>query len=89
MIGKSNAILLAILLALPTTFLATSILAPAFAQTNYSAWLKIVTDSWDGTPDTTLPGDTPVMPAGIDFPGRYNATNVCVELYRFKNPGAA
>jgi hypothetical protein len=37
--------------------------------------------------DTTLPGSTtPVMPAGIDFPGRYNVTNVCVELYRFLNP---
>jgi hypothetical protein len=32
---------------------------------------------------------TPVNPAGIDFPGRYNVTNVCVELYRFFNPTAA
>lgn len=86
MIGKSQAVLLALLLALPTAFLGASLVAPAFAQPNYSAWLKIVTDSWDGTPDTTLPGDTPVMPAGIDFPGRYNVTNVCVELYKFKNP---
>jgi hypothetical protein len=32
---------------------------------------------------------TPVNLAGIDFPGRYNVTNVCVELYKFKNPGSA
>jgi hypothetical protein len=88
MIGKSNAVLLALLLALPTAFMATAFIAPAVGQTNYSAWLKIVTDSWDGTDDTTLPGSTtPVMPVGIDFPGRYNVTNVCVELYKFKNPG--
>ena len=86
MIGKSNAVLLALLLALPTTFLVAAVLPTSFGQTNYSAWLKIVTDSWDGT---NYPGfTTPVKPAGIDFPGRYNATNVCVELYRFKNPGA-
>jgi hypothetical protein len=88
MIGKSNAVLLALLLALPTAFMATAFIAPAVGQTNYSAWLKIVTDSWDGTDDTTLLGSTtPVMPVGIDFPGRYNVTNVCVELYKFKNPG--
>jgi hypothetical protein len=87
MIGKSNAVLLALLLALPTAFMATAFIAPTYAQPTYSAWLKIVTDSWDGTDDTTLPGSTtPVMPAGIDFPGRYNVTNVCVELYRFLNP---
>jgi hypothetical protein len=57
---------------------------PAISHENYSAWLKIVTDSWDGT---KYPGYlTPVKPAGIDFPGRYNVTNVCVELYRFINP---
>jgi hypothetical protein len=90
MIGKSNAVLLALLLALPTAFMATAFIAPAVGQANYSAWLKIVTDSWDGTKDTTLTGaKTPVMPAGIDFPGRYNVTNVCVELYRFLNPTAA
>jgi hypothetical protein len=57
---------------------------PDILHENYSAWLKIVTDSWDGT---NYPGHlTPVKPAGIDFPGRYNVTNVCVELYRFINP---
>jgi hypothetical protein len=57
---------------------------PAILHENYIAWLKIVTDSWDGV---TYPGYlTPVNPAGIDFPGRYNVTNVCVELYRFTNP---
>jgi hypothetical protein len=88
MIGKSNAVLLALLLALPTAFMATAFIAPAVGQTNYSAWLKIVTDSWDGT---SYGGGftTPVNPAGIDFPGRYNVTNVCVELYKFKNPGSA
>jgi hypothetical protein len=87
MIGKSNAVLLALLLALPTAFMATAYIAPAVGEETYSAWLKIVTDSWDGTDDTTLPGSTtPVMPVGIDFPGRYNVTNVCVELYRFTNP---
>jgi hypothetical protein len=87
MIGKSNAVLLALLLALPTAFMATAFIAPAVGQTNYSAWLKIVTDSWDGT---SYGGGftTPVNPAGIDFPGRYNVTNVCVELYKFKNPGS-
>ncbi|GBC70039.1 hypothetical protein HRbin01_01747 [archaeon HR01] len=85
MIGKSNAVLLALLLALPTTFLATAYLAPAFGQTNYSAWLKIVTDSWDGI--NYFGFQTPVNPDGIGFADRYNVTNVCVELYRFKNPG--
>jgi hypothetical protein len=81
MIGKSNAVLLALLLALPTAFMATAFIAPAVGQTNYSAWLKIVTESWDGTGT-----DTPVFPDGPGFADRYNATNVCVELYRFKNP---
>jgi hypothetical protein len=85
MIGKSNAVLLALLLALPTAFMATAFIAPAVGQDqNYSAWLKIVTDSWDGTGSLT-----PVFPAGPGFPDRYNATNVCVELYRFFNPTAA
>jgi hypothetical protein len=81
MIGKSNAVLLALLLALPTAFMATAFIAPAVGQTNYSAWLKIVTESWDGKGT-----DTPVFPDGPGFADRYNATNVCVELYRFKNP---
>ncbi|MEM4384600.1 MAG: hypothetical protein QXU44_11170, partial [Candidatus Caldarchaeum sp.] len=82
MIGKSQAVLLALLLALPTAFLGAAIVSPAFAQTNYSAWLKIVTDSWDGA---NYPGfNTPVRPVGVDFPGRYNATNVCVFLVHFK-----
>jgi hypothetical protein len=81
MIGKSNAVLLALLLALPTAFMATAFIAPAVGQTNYSAWLKIVTESWDGDG-----ADTPVFPDGPGFADRYNATNVCVELYRFKNP---
>jgi hypothetical protein len=49
MIGKSNAVLLALLLALPTAFMATAFIAPVSAQPTFSAWLKIVTDSWDGT----------------------------------------
>jgi hypothetical protein len=48
MIGKSNAVLLALLLALPTAFMATAYIAPAVGEETYSAWLKIVTDSWDG-----------------------------------------
>jgi hypothetical protein len=44
MIGKSNAVLLALLLALPTAFMATAFIAPAVGQPNYSAWLKIVTE---------------------------------------------
>jgi len=81
MIGKSNAVLLALLLALPTAFMATAFIAPAVGQPTYSAWLKIVTDSWDGSGPLT-----PVFPAAPGFPDRYNATNVCVELYKFKNP---
>jgi hypothetical protein len=87
MIGKSNAVLLALLLALPTAFMATALIAPAFGQPTYSAWLKIVTDSWDGAPFSA--GAPPAIPAGVDFPGRYNVTNVCVELYKFKNPGSS
>jgi hypothetical protein len=87
MIGKSNAVLLALLLALPTAFMATAFIAPAFGQPTYSAWLKIVTDSWDGAPFSA--GAPPAIPAGVDFPGRYNVTNVCVELYKFKNPGSS
>jgi hypothetical protein len=81
MIGKSNAVLLALLLALPTAFMATAFIAPVSAQPMFSAWLKIVTDSWDGTGATT-----PVFPVGAGFADRYNATNVCVELYWFTNP---
>jgi hypothetical protein len=87
MIGKSNAVLLALLLALPTAFMATAFIAPAVGQPTYSAWLKIVTDSWDGVPFSA--GAPPAIPAGVDFPGRYNVTNVCVELYKFKNPGSS
>jgi hypothetical protein len=84
--GKSNALLLALLLTLPTAFIATALIAPAVGQPNNSAWLKIVTDSWDGATYTGF--QTPVRPVGIDFPGRYNVTNVCVELYKFKNPAS-
>jgi hypothetical protein len=87
MIGKSNAVLLALLLALPTAFMATAFIAPAVGQPTYSAWLKIVTDSWDGVPFSA--GAPPAIPAGVDFPGRYNVTNVCVELYKFKNPSSS
>jgi hypothetical protein len=86
MIGKSNAVLLALLLALPTAFLATAyIAAPAQAQPVYTAWLKIVTSAWTGTNVTggvspTLPIDPPIGPTG--FANRYNVTNVCVEVYR-------
>jgi hypothetical protein len=84
MIGKSNAVLLALLLALPTAFMATAFIAPVSAQPTFSAWLKIVTDSWDGATIGSFP--TPVRPVGPGFADRYNATNVCVELYWFRNP---
>jgi hypothetical protein len=84
--GKSNALLLALLLTMPTAFIATALITPAVGQPNNSAWLKIVTDSWDGATYTGF--QTPVRPVGIDFPGRYNVTNVCVELYKFKNPAS-
>ncbi|MEM4227960.1 MAG: hypothetical protein QW793_07285, partial [Candidatus Caldarchaeum sp.] len=84
MIGKSQAVLLALLLALPTAFLGAAIVSPAFAQTNHTAWLKIVTSAWKGNPSTG--GISPVLPTGTDFAERYNVTNVCVEVYRFKNP---
>ncbi|MEM4306517.1 MAG: hypothetical protein QXD61_11150, partial [Candidatus Caldarchaeum sp.] len=82
MIGKSQAVLLALLLALPTAFLGASLVAPAFAQPNYTAWLKIVTSAWEGT------GYPPVTPdpARTGYAERYNVTNVCVEVYRFKQP---
>jgi hypothetical protein len=84
MIGKSNAVLLALLLALPTAYVATAFLAPTVAEPDLSAWLKIVTASWDGAP---YPGFvTRVRPVGTGFADRYNVTglNVCVELYRLK-----
>jgi hypothetical protein len=87
MIGKSNAVLLALLLALPTAFMATAFIAPAVGQPNYSAWLKIVTDSWDGS--TVSRFSTLSTQLVRRFPDRYNVTNVCVELYKFKNPGSA
>ncbi len=75
-------VLLAALLAIPA---ALYVIPAVQATPDPAAWLKIVTDSWDGA---AYGGGftTPVNPAGIDFPGRYNATNVCVELYRFLNP---
>jgi hypothetical protein len=86
MIGKSNAVLLALLLALPTAFLATAyITAPAQAQPVYTAWLKIVTSAWTGTNGTNVPvrGFPPTFPTGpTGFANRYNVTNVCVEVYR-------
>jgi len=84
MIGKSNAILLALLLAIPTVFLAAAVLTPVYSQPTYSAWIKIVTDSWDGGAFAGF--TTPVNPTGVGFADRYNVTNACVELYRFKNP---
>jgi hypothetical protein len=87
MIGKSNAVLLALLLALPTAYVATAFLAPTVAEPDLSAWLKIVTASWDGAP---YPGFvTRVRPVGTGFADRYNVTglNVCVELYRLKPVG--
>jgi hypothetical protein len=89
MIGKSNAVLLALLLALPTAFMATAYIAPAVGEETYSAWLKIVTDSWNAVPysgfstpvNATFPGSE-----RLGFADRYNVTNVCVELYRFTNP---
>jgi hypothetical protein len=84
MIGKSNAVLLALLLALPTAFMATAFIAPVSATPMFYAWLKIVTDSWDGATIGSFP--TPVRPVGPGFADRYNATNVCVELYWFRNP---
>jgi hypothetical protein len=89
--GKSNALLLALLLTLPTAFLATALIAPAVGQPNNSAWLKIVTDSWNAVP---YPGfSTPVNATflgseRLGFADRYNVTNVCVELYKFKNPAS-
>jgi hypothetical protein len=85
MIGKSNAVLLALLLALPTAFMATAFIAPVQGQTMHTAWLKIVTSAWTGT---NVPGGiSPTIPAGpTGFANRYNVTNVCVELYRFKSP---
>jgi hypothetical protein len=85
MIGKSNAVLLALLLALPTAFMATALIAPVQGQTTHTAWLKIVTSAWTGT---NVPGGiSPTIPAGpTGFANRYNVTNVCVELYRFKSP---
>jgi hypothetical protein len=81
MIGKSNAVLLALLLALPTAFLATAyIAAPAQAQPVHTVWLKIVTSAWTGT---TSGGVSPTLPSGpTGFANRYNVTNVCVEVYR-------
>ncbi|BAJ50413.1 hypothetical protein CSUB_C0553 [Candidatus Caldarchaeum subterraneum] len=79
--------MLALLLALPTAFLGAAIVTPAFAQPNYTAWLKIVTASWDGAP--YVAGAPPVQPTGVGFADRYNVTNVCVELYKFKNPSGA
>jgi hypothetical protein len=82
MIGKSNAVLLALLLALPTAFLATAYIAvPAQAQPMHTAWLKIVTSAWDGTgyPPTVPPNPPPPHQSG--FADRYNVTNVCVEVY--------
>jgi hypothetical protein len=76
------------LLILSTAVVAVSLFATAtFGQEYYEAWLKIVTSAWKGTPDTTLPGVTPVMPTGTTFPERYNVTNVCVEVWRIKQYG--
>ncbi|MEM4238496.1 MAG: hypothetical protein QXP49_02180, partial [Nitrososphaerota archaeon] len=82
----AKAALLAVLLLTPV-LVGVSMLGVSVAQPKYSAWLKLVTDSWEGTPDTTLPGDTPVMPAGVGFADRYNVTNACVEVYRLKSFG--
>ncbi|MEM4402564.1 MAG: hypothetical protein QW376_08825, partial [Candidatus Caldarchaeum sp.] len=82
MIGKSQAVLLALLLALPTAFLGAAVLTTQ-AQTTYSAWLKIVTDSWNGVPFSGF--TTPANGTFIGgFADKYNATNVCVFLVHFK-----
>ncbi|MDW8073435.1 MAG: carboxypeptidase-like regulatory domain-containing protein [Nitrososphaerota archaeon] len=82
----AKAALLAVLLLTPL-LVGISVLGVSFAQTKYSAWLKLVTDSWDGT---KVPGYvTPVLPEGPGFPDRYNVTNACVEVYRLKGVGGA
>jgi len=79
MIGKSNAVLLALLLALPTAFLATAyIAAPAQAQPVYTAWLKIVTSAWNGT---TSGGISPTQLAEKCF-SKHNFRSSCYSGFR-------
>ena len=69
--------LLAAMLAIPA---ALYVIPVVQAQPTYSAWLKIVTESWKGqSTNPALPN-----PNLRGFADRYNATNVCVEVYRLK-----
>jgi hypothetical protein len=86
MIGKSNAVLLALLLALPTAFMATALIAPVQGQTTLQRMAEN-SDSLRGRGTNVPGGISPTIPAGpTGFANRYNVTNVCVELYRFKSP---
>ncbi|MEM0445052.1 MAG: hypothetical protein QXY54_03685, partial [Nitrososphaerota archaeon] len=83
----AKAALLAVLLLTPV-LIGVSMLGVSVAQPKYSAWLKLVTDSWDGVAVTDPdPVDPPVLPNGPGFADRYNVTNACVEVYRLKSFG--
>ncbi len=79
--------MLAVLLLTPV-LVGVSMLGVSVAQPKYSAWLKLVTDSWDGVAVTDPdPIDPPVLPNRPGFADRYNVTNACVEVYRLKSFG--
>ncbi|RLE45546.1 MAG: hypothetical protein DRJ31_11110, partial [Candidatus Methanomethylicota archaeon] len=60
----------------------------SISAVGYSAWLKIVTTSWNGVPDpSALPGNfMPMFPAGEGFADRFNVTGqeAFVEVYGIK-----
>lgn len=80
--GFSSYILIALLL-LATVAIAIPALVTPVKAAGGSAWLKIVSTEWVGVPCAEIPSTTPMCPAGVTFPERYNITSqrAFVEVY--------
>ncbi|MCS7133044.1 MAG: hypothetical protein NZ918_04945 [Aigarchaeota archaeon] len=83
---KIGSYILLALLVLSTIAVAVPLIAtPAKSQGTYSAWLKVVTTSWDGAACPGL-GPSPMCPKGLGFADRFNVTGqeAFVEVYSIK-----
>ena len=78
-VRKSYAILLIALMLLST--LAVALVQTGFAAKQRTAYVKVVTSAWKGTPCLPPAPYSPACPAGTGFAERYNVTNVFIELY--------
>jgi len=86
---KIGSYILLALLVLSTIVVAVPLISTPVKAAGYSAWLKIVTTSWNGTTSSSLPGNFMPMfpdPDAIGFADRFNVTGqeAFVEVYSIK-----